>query len=88
MVPGASTQRDCSEETAREIDVEVKKLLDDAHDDARSILTEHRDQLDLVAQELLKRETLDAAAFNELIGQCGGSEKSDAQHAPALPVAP
>jgi len=88
MVPGASTQRDCSEETAREIDVEVKKLLDDAHDDARSILTEHRDQLELVAQALLKRETLDAAAFNELIGQSRGSEESDAHQAPALPVAP
>ena len=39
MIPGAPTQRDCSEETIREIDLEVKKLLDDAHDDARAILT-------------------------------------------------
>jgi cell division protease FtsH len=84
-VPGAPTQRDCSEETVREIDIEVKKLLDDAHDDARSILTEHRDQLDLVAQELLKRETLNATEFNELIGQTR-SDKSEP--APALPVAP
>ena len=81
-----ATQRDCSEETVREIDIEVKKLLDDAHDDARAILNEHRDQLDLVAQELLKRETLDAAAFNELIGQHRDSDKSEP--APALPVAP
>ncbi len=84
--PGAPTQRDCSEETIREIDLEVKKLLDDAHDDARAILNEHRDQLDLVAQELLKRETLNGAEFNQLIGQHRGSDKSEP--APALPVAP
>jgi cell division protease FtsH len=88
LIGGAPTQRDCSEETAREIDIEVKKLLDNAHDDALSILTEHRDQLDLVAQELLKRETLDAEAFNQLIGQCRGSDKSESHQAPALPVAP
>ena len=85
-VPGAPTQRDCSEETIREIDMEVKKILDDAHEDARSILMEHRDQLDLVAEELLKRENLDATAFNELIGQHRDSDKSEP--APALPVAP
>jgi cell division protease FtsH len=66
--PGTPPQRDCSEETARVIDSEVKKLLDDAHESARAILKEHREQLDLVAGELLKRETLDAAAFNALIG--------------------
>jgi cell division protease FtsH len=66
--PGTPPQRDCSEETAQVIDSEVKKLLDNAHDSARAILKEHREQLDLVAGELLKRETLDAAAFNALIG--------------------
>jgi ATP-dependent Zn protease len=60
---------DCSEETARLIDAEVKKLLDDAHESARAILKEHHDQLELVANELLKRETLDATAFNALIGR-------------------
>jgi cell division protease FtsH len=86
MFPGAPTQSDCSEETIREIDIEVKKLLDDAHEDARSILTKHRDQLDLVAAELLKRENLNATEFNELLDQNRGSDKSEP--APALPVAP
>jgi cell division protease FtsH len=67
--PDGSIQRDCSEQTAREVDVEVKKLLDDAYAEARRILTEHRDQLALVAQELLKKETLDADAFNALLGR-------------------
>ena len=84
--PGAPTQSDCSEETIREIDIEVRKLLDDAHEEARAILHKHRDQLDLVATELLKRENLNATEFNELIGQNRGADKSEP--APALPVAP
>jgi cell division protease FtsH len=64
-----SFQRDCSEQTAREIDEEVKKILDRAYEEAKEILMGHRDQLELVTNELLKRETLDAAAFNQLIGK-------------------
>jgi cell division protease FtsH len=60
-------QRDCSEETAREIDEEVKKLLDMAYGDAKAILEQHRNELALVAGELLERETLDAAAFKKLL---------------------
>ena len=62
-------QRDCSEETAREIDEEVKKILDTAYAESKQILQQHRAQLDLVANELLKRETLDAQTFKELINQ-------------------
>ena len=60
-------QRDCSEQTAREIDEEVKKLLATAYGDAREILQQHRDELDHVAKELLEKETLDAATFKRLI---------------------
>jgi cell division protease FtsH len=67
--PDGAVQLDCSEETAREIDHEVKKLLDESYAAARAILTEHRDKLDLIAAELLKRETLDAEAFNQLLGK-------------------
>jgi cell division protease FtsH len=62
-------QRDCSEETAREVDEEVKNLLDHAYEEARGILAEHRGQLDLVAEELLKHETLDGKTFSELISR-------------------
>ncbi len=64
-----SLSRDCSEATARMIDEEVRKILDDAHGEAKRILQEHRDQLDLVAKELLQRETMDAQTFKELIEQ-------------------
>ncbi len=86
--PGTPSQRDCSEETARLIDAEVQKLLDDAHQSARSILREHRDQLDLVANELLKRETLDGAAFNALIGRPAPAERPVRAPDPVDSVAP
>ena len=86
--PGVPPGRDCSEETARLIDVEVKKLLDDAHDSARAILKEHRDQLELVANELLKRETLDAAAFNALIGRTAPQDRPIRAPEPSDSMAP
>jgi hypothetical protein len=54
---------------AREIDQEVKKLLDQAYSEAKNLLREHRRQLDLVAGELLERETLDAKSFKRLLQQ-------------------
>jgi cell division protease FtsH len=62
-------QRDCSEQTAQEIDQEVKNILDRTYKDAKEVLELHRDQLDLVAGELLKNETLDRETFIRLIGQ-------------------
>jgi cell division protease FtsH len=67
--PEGPFQRDCCEETAREIDAGVKNLLDQAYKAAKRILTEHRDQQQRVAHEVLKKETLDAVAFNLLIGR-------------------
>ena len=56
------TQRrqDYSDETAREIDKEVRKLIDSQYQLVRSTITSHRAQLDRLAEELLLRETLDA----------------------------
>jgi cell division protease FtsH len=62
-------QRDCSEDTAREIDCEVKKILDRAYAEAKDILTVHHDQLEKVTAELLKGETLDRATFYRLLGK-------------------
>ena len=55
------------EATAREIDLEVKKILDRAYVEAKEILTVHRDQVERVTAELLKGETLDRATFYRLI---------------------
>jgi cell division protease FtsH len=62
-------QRDCSEQTARDIDEEVKQIMDSAYAESEQILQQHRPQFDLVAGELLQRETLDAKTFNDLINQ-------------------
>jgi cell division protease FtsH len=62
-------QRDCSEATAREIDEEVKKLLDLTYEQARDILSAHRDQLERVAAELLKSESVDGPTFYRLVGR-------------------
>jgi len=62
-------QRDCSEQTARDIDEEVKKLLDGCYAEAKEILTAHRVDLRRVVAELLKRETLDGETLYRLIGK-------------------
>ena len=61
------TQRNCSEETAREIDQEAKRLLDAAYAESKETLQKHRAQVDMLAGELLKRETLDAQTFKDLM---------------------
>jgi len=63
-----TSQTDCNLQTAREINNEVENLLDAAYLDAKSILNQQRDKLELVAQKLIKRETLDAATFLQLLG--------------------
>ena len=52
-------QRDYSEEIAEKVDLEVRKLIDQAHDEAWKVLNDNRDILDNLAKELLEKETLD-----------------------------
>jgi len=54
-----SQRREVSERTAQVVDDEVKHFLDEAHENARRILTEHRALLDEIAAVLLDRETID-----------------------------
>jgi cell division protease FtsH len=51
--------RPYSEATAREVDTEVKRIADECFVDAIRLLTEHRAQLDKLAQALLKDDSLD-----------------------------
>jgi cell division protease FtsH len=52
-------RREVSEHTARQVDTEVKRILDEAHERAREILEKEGDLLERIAQALLERETLD-----------------------------
>jgi cell division protease FtsH len=67
--PDAQLQRDSSEATAREIDEEVKKILDRSYAEAKQILSTKRNHLETVSAELLKRETLAGDEFYQLIGK-------------------
>jgi AFG3 family protein len=58
-----------SESTAQMIDEEVKKLIDSAYSRTIALLTERREKLDLLAQELLKREIIYQQDLVELIGE-------------------
>ena len=61
-------QSDVSPEMAAKIDDQVKKISDTAYKQAETILHKLRDKLDLIAQELLKKETIDSEDFVRLIG--------------------
>ena len=60
------TQADYSHEVAQIIDDEVRKLIEAAHTEAWDILTEYRDVLDILAGELLEKETLHRAELAEI----------------------
>jgi cell division protease FtsH len=66
--PEAQFQRDSSDATAREIDEEVKKILDRIYSETRELLNSHRGQLDRVAADLLKRETITGDEFYQMLG--------------------
>jgi len=57
LLPGSG---EVSPQTQGLIDEEVRRIVDDAHDDVTQLLTEHRDQLDSLTHALLEAETLDA----------------------------
>jgi cell division protease FtsH len=77
-----SFHRDCSDETAYLIDEEVKQLLDRTYNRAKSILTQHRDLLEFISGELLKRESLDGTTFYRLAGVTPPSpEETQVAHA-------
>ena len=59
-------QRDYSENVAEKVDVEVRKLIEQAHDEAWKVLNENRDILDNLASELLEKETLDHLQLEEI----------------------
>ncbi|MEO1138968.1 MAG: ATP-dependent zinc metalloprotease FtsH [Pseudomonadota bacterium] len=56
-------KKDYSEETAREVDLAVRKLIDEAYEQAKSILTEHLSDLKAGAALLLQKETITPADF-------------------------
>ncbi|MCQ4636167.1 ATP-dependent zinc metalloprotease FtsH [Anaerovorax odorimutans] len=73
-----STRQNYSEETASEIDEEVKNIVEACFEEAKAILTEHLDKLNTVAEALLEIETLDGEQFELLYsGKMTAQELAD-----------
>jgi cell division protease FtsH len=56
-----------SEETAQKIDDEIRRVIEEAYNTATRILREHKDDLDMVSQLLMDRETIDKSEFEALL---------------------
>lgn len=60
-------QRDYSDEIAADIDKEVKKIVDERYNLAKELLLGNRDMLEVIAKELLEKETLDESEFEAIM---------------------
>ncbi len=67
-------QREHSEETSREIDREIRNILEQAEKTAKEIIMKNRDKLDLLANALLEKETLTSEEIDEILSIKKGEE--------------
>ena len=77
-----SRSREYSESTAQLIDVEVKRIIDEAYARATEVLETHREKVRIIAKALLEFETLDAGHIREII------EFGELRNPPKIEVAP
>jgi cell division protease FtsH len=85
-----SSEPDYSDEIAREIDDEIRRIIEAAHRRATDILTSHRPDLERISEILVKRETIEKEQFEALLD--GQSEEdvfgAEAPPPPEIPVPP
>jgi cell division protease FtsH len=76
-----------SDDTNKAIDAEIRSLVEDAHNAAKKLLSDHEDQLHLLAQALLEYETLSGEEITQLLKD-GKLDRPDAPSGPvsAAPV--
>jgi cell division protease FtsH len=77
--------RQMSDETARAIDKEIRRIVDESYERAKTLLTENGDQLETLAQALLEYETLSGDEIKTLME--GGSIDRGGKSGPAIPAA-
>lgn len=93
--------RHVSGETAKQIDVEVRRIIDEAYATAEKILQENRDKLDMMADALMKYETIDSGQIDDIMAgkvprppqnwtddQDGGSGSSSIESEESKPSSP
>jgi cell division protease FtsH len=85
-----SAEPDYSDEIAREIDDEIRRIVEAAHVQAKQILGEHRDQLERISEILIKRETIERDQFVALLQGTSEDEVfgAEAPPPPRVPLPP
>ncbi|HKG37801.1 MAG TPA: ATP-dependent zinc metalloprotease FtsH [Conexibacter sp.] len=85
-----SSEPDYSDEIAREIDDEIRRIVEGAHQSAKDILGTHRESLATISEILIKRETIEREQFEALLE--GQSEEdvfgAEASPPPEVPLPP
>jgi cell division protease FtsH len=83
-----SAEPDYSDEIAREIDDEIRRIVESAHQTAKDLLNEKRSELDTISKILLERETIDAEQFVALLAGKSEEEVFVDDEEPSQPVEP
>ncbi len=83
-----NAEPDYSDEIAREIDDEIRRVVEEAHQSAKDILNERRDRLETLSKLLLERETIDAKEFVQLIDGASPEDVFGADEEEEEPTAP
>ena len=83
-----SAEPDYSDEIAREIDDEIRRIVEAAHQRAKDLLTEYRDALGTISEILVKRETIEKEEFEGLLAGKTEEEVFGSEAPPAGPAHP
>jgi cell division protease FtsH len=80
-----SAEPDYSDEIAREIDDEIRRVVEEAHQTAKDVLTERREAMDKISRILLERETIDSEQFEALLEGASEDEVFGEEEEPKAP---
>jgi cell division protease FtsH len=81
-----SAEPDYSDEIAREIDDEIRRIVEEAHERARKVLSDHIEELHQISQILIERETIDKDQFERLLaGEPEESVFAEPEPPPSVP---
>lgn len=75
---GGYSEKKYSQETAKTIDDEVRRILDEAHETAKNVILQHREHVELMTQMLIEFETLDSEDIDKILkGEWNIEEKRE-----------
>jgi cell division protease FtsH len=69
--------QDYSDKVAANIDAEIKRFVDEAHEEAREILTKYRDKLDLIVETLLEKESIEKEELATILAEVAKQSPSN-----------